>query len=82
MISLLEAAKDAGVYSIPEAARYAKMHQNSLRNWFAGGRDRAPLERPHALGQGEHARPVGLKGFAASGEGGFDVCHGEGDATL
>jgi uncharacterized protein (DUF433 family) len=43
MISLLNAAKDTGVYSIPEAARYAKMHQSSLRNWFAGGSDRAPL---------------------------------------
>src|ERR1700741_5446546 len=43
MISLLEAAKDTGIYSIPEAARYAKIHQNSLRNWFAGGSDRSPL---------------------------------------
>jgi uncharacterized protein (DUF433 family) len=43
MISLLDAAKDTGLYSIPEAARYAKMHQNSLRNWFAAGKDRLPL---------------------------------------
>jgi uncharacterized protein (DUF433 family) len=43
MISLLDAAKETGVYSIPEAARYAKMHKNSLRNWFAGGSDRTPL---------------------------------------
>jgi len=43
MISLLDAARDTGIYSIPEAARYAKMHPNSLRNWFAGGSDRAPL---------------------------------------
>ncbi len=45
MISLLTAAKETGIYSIPEAARYAKMHQNSLRNWFAGGSDRAPLRQ-------------------------------------
>ena len=43
MISLISAATETGVYSIPEAARYAKMHPNSLRNWFAGGADRAPL---------------------------------------
>jgi uncharacterized protein (DUF433 family) len=44
MISLLSAAENGvGVYSIPEAARYAKIHQNTLRNWFSGGTDRAPL---------------------------------------
>ena len=34
MISLLSAAKQTGIYTIPEAARYAKMHAKSLRNWF------------------------------------------------
>ncbi|HEX7516012.1 MAG TPA: hypothetical protein VF345_01860 [Chthoniobacterales bacterium] len=36
MISLLSAAQKTGVYTIPEAARYAKMHEKSLRNWFSG----------------------------------------------
>jgi uncharacterized protein (DUF433 family) len=48
MISLLDAAKETGIYSIPEAARYAKMHQSSLRNWFAGGVNRPPL-RPSEI---------------------------------
>lgn len=35
MISLVSAATEGiGIYSIPEAARYAKIHQNTLRNWF------------------------------------------------
>src|SRR5258708_12947907 len=46
MVSVLDAATDTGLYSIPEAARYAKMHQNSLRNWFAGGSDREPIRKP------------------------------------
>jgi uncharacterized protein (DUF433 family) len=45
MVSVLDAAMDTGLYSIPEAARYAKMHQNSLRNWFAGGSDREPIRK-------------------------------------
>lgn len=44
MISLLQAAEQGvGIYSISEAARYAKIHQNTLRNWFSGGSDRRPL---------------------------------------
>jgi len=44
MIGLLDAAiSGTGIYSIPEAARYAKMKPSSLRNWFAGGTDRAPI---------------------------------------
>ena len=44
MIDLLQAATTGhGVYSLPEAARYAKMHQKTLRSWFCGGTDRAAL---------------------------------------
>jgi uncharacterized protein (DUF433 family) len=43
MISLVAAAKQTGVYTIPEAARYAKMHAKSLRNWFAGTSGRPPI---------------------------------------
>lgn len=43
MISLLDAAKDTGLYSLPEAARYAKMHPNTLKTWFGAVSDRVPL---------------------------------------
>ena len=44
MIDLLHAATSgAGVYSIPEAARYAKINQATLRNWFGGTKDHAAL---------------------------------------
>ena len=46
MINLADAAATGvGVYSIPEAARYARIHPATLRNWFAGGADRAPLRQ-------------------------------------
>jgi hypothetical protein len=38
MIDLVSAAKETGIYTIPEAARYAKMHGKSLRNWFTAFR--------------------------------------------
>jgi len=44
MISLASAAtKGIGVYSIPEAARYAKIHPNTLRYWFAGAGTHPPI---------------------------------------
>ena len=44
MIDLLHAATSGiGVYSIPEAARYAKMNQATLRTWFGGVKNRPPL---------------------------------------
>jgi uncharacterized protein (DUF433 family) len=43
MISLVSAAKQTGIYTIPEAARYAKMHTKSLRNWFTGSGGRPPI---------------------------------------
>lgn len=43
MISLLSAAQQTGIYTIPEAARYARMHTKSLRNWFAGTGGRSPI---------------------------------------
>jgi len=43
MISLLDAAKDRGLYSLPEAARYARMHPNTLRTWFGVATGRVPL---------------------------------------
>ncbi|SRR6266542_2355058 len=43
MISLLSAAPQTGIYTIPEAARYVKMHGKSLRNWFTGSGGRPPI---------------------------------------
>lgn len=44
MIDLLHAVTTGtGVYSIPEAARYAKMSPATLRTWFGGVRNRTPL---------------------------------------
>jgi uncharacterized protein (DUF433 family) len=35
-MNIVEAAtQGVGIYSIPEAARYARMHANTLRHWFA-----------------------------------------------
>lgn len=46
MIDLVSAAVNGiGVYSIPEAARYARMHPETLRNWFAGRAGRPPLRQ-------------------------------------
>jgi uncharacterized protein (DUF433 family) len=44
MIDLLHAATSGiGVYSIPEAAQYAKMKQATLRTWFYGTKQREAL---------------------------------------
>jgi uncharacterized protein (DUF433 family) len=43
MISLVDAARDRGIYSLPEAARIAKMHRNTLRAWFGVATGRVPL---------------------------------------
>jgi uncharacterized protein (DUF433 family) len=49
MINLMDAVMSGtGVYSIPEAARYARMHPATLRSWFSGGKDRRPL-RPNEI---------------------------------
>jgi uncharacterized protein (DUF433 family) len=44
-MKLLDAATQGiGIYSIPEAARYARMHVNTLRHWFGqAGVDRETL---------------------------------------
>jgi uncharacterized protein (DUF433 family) len=44
-MNVAEAAIDGiGVYSIPEAARYARVHANTLRSWFGiAGSDRTAL---------------------------------------
>ena len=44
MISLLDAINQGtGVYSLSEAARYAKMHPQTLRNWFFESKGRNVL---------------------------------------
>jgi len=46
MISLLDAATSGiGVYSLSEAARYAKMHPITLSNWFFGRGTRPPMRQ-------------------------------------
>ncbi len=46
MISLLDAAQNGlGVYSIAEAARYAKLPAATIRNWFFPPKGRNPLRR-------------------------------------
>jgi uncharacterized protein (DUF433 family) len=47
MISQFDAAvSGVGVYSIPQAARYARMPAPTLRNWFFGGKTRQPIRPP------------------------------------
>lgn len=49
MIDLVHAASEGlGIFSIPEAARYARMHPNTLRNWFCPTSKRQPL-RPREI---------------------------------
>jgi uncharacterized protein (DUF433 family) len=44
MINLTDAAiSGTGIYTIPEAAKYARMSPATLRSWFWGGKDRQPL---------------------------------------
>ena len=40
---LSAATTGAGIYSLSEAAKYAKMHPNTLRKWFGGESARVPL---------------------------------------
>ena len=52
-MNLLNAATSGtGVYSFNEAARYAKMHPNTLRKWFGCEAARAPL-RERVITSGE-----------------------------
>lgn len=46
MVSTLEAATAGlGVYTLAEAARYARMPQATLNRWFFGGGERKPLRQ-------------------------------------
>ena len=56
MVSTLEAATGGlGVYTLAEAARYARMPQTTLNRWFFGGGERAPLrEAGIAAGGGKN----------------------------
>jgi uncharacterized protein (DUF433 family) len=43
-MNIVEAAtRGVGIYSIPEAARYARMNVNTLRHWFVRSEDRCAL---------------------------------------
>ncbi len=46
MVNLNEAATSGiGIYSVREAARYAKMHPLTLNDWFFGRSNRPPMRR-------------------------------------
>lgn len=46
MVNLLNAAATGiGIYSVAEAARYARMHPRTLGDWFFGRANRPPMRR-------------------------------------
>jgi len=46
MVNLLDAATSGiGIYSVRDAARYAKMHPNTLSDWFFGRSNRPPMRK-------------------------------------